>query len=349
MLGHIKPPLCRLQPPTRARYRHLYCSLCYSLRHQFGLPASLLVSHESVLGLLACGDGLAAPLESRACPARLFCGQRPVYRDALVDKAARLNLLLVWLKLADWEADSRRAPIGPLRRYAERRVRPILEELSRTTRDFLDQYLALLNIGRPQFSMVRAQSGALARTLFGELAPEPRAATYGVMALVGEIIPVADALLDLPKDIARKQYNPIAEAAEREAVPLSQAYAGMQAEYQALTGQVRSTLAASGDARLGEALMAGLARLSARIEATAGGLLIAPPRRRRKEIPADAQPQSASCCGRAGDSLDCCDCCCECGCEAGDASHCSGLSCEGGCCDGLACDGCCCCDGCSCG
>ncbi|MGZ8219340.1 DUF5685 family protein [Methylomagnum sp.] len=105
---HQSPDL----PPTPANPRRIppsvLCSLCHSLRRQFGLPASLLISHELTIGLLAHADGLAASLEYQPCPARLFCGTRPIIRHDPVDKAARMNLLLVWLKLVDWEADCRR-------------------------------------------------------------------------------------------------------------------------------------------------------------------------------------------------------------------------------------------------
>jgi hypothetical protein len=65
------------------------------LRQQFGLSASFFINHELTLSLAAFPDYADMKTESCACPAKLFCGQKPILRDALIDKAAQLCLLLV--------------------------------------------------------------------------------------------------------------------------------------------------------------------------------------------------------------------------------------------------------------
>jgi hypothetical protein len=266
MLGHIKPPICRLRPQAKEQYRHLYCSMCYGLRRQFGLPAGLLISHELTIGLLACADGFTVPLEYRPCPARLFCRQRAIIRHETVDKAARLNLLLVWLKLVDWETDSRRFYGGFVRKIAEFRVRLFWPDLSAATRDFIGGYLSLIKSSRPDFSAVRENSGLLANCLFGELMHQQDGSTGKILTLVGEIIPVADALLDLRQDIGKNQYNPVIAASRQHAIPLAEAYRDLNTDYHSLAGKINALLSVSGNALFAEVLSKSLANLSARID-----------------------------------------------------------------------------------
>jgi hypothetical protein len=344
MLGHIKPPLCRLQPRTQAQYRQLYCSLCYSLRRQFGLPAGFIVSHELTILLLAGADDFAVPLEYRACPARLFCRQRAVIRHEAVDRAARLNLLLVWLKLADWEADSRRFHGGFLRQAVESRVRRFWPDLSSATRDFMEDYLSLTRTLQPDFAVVRENSARLAACLFGELTHRPDRTLVKIVSLVGEIIPVADALLDLRRDIARRHYNPIVAASRQQAIPLVQAYQNLRLDYGNLVHQVGETLAVSEPGRLAEVISKSLLSLSARIDrqGDSGGQSDNRDSRNNKKKKRDRTDHSQSC----ADGCDCCDCCRCCGhCDTGCCNICKHGEdcCPCGSCHG--CEGFCCCDG----
>lgn len=336
MLGHIRPPTCRLRPPTRTEYRRLYCSMCHSLRRQFGLPASFLVSHELTIGLLAHADGLAAPLEYQPCPARLFCGKRPILRHPTIDKAARMNLLLVWLKLVDWEADSRKPCSGLARRLVEARVKRFWPELSESARRFLDDYLRLIESPDPAFPEIQAASGLLAMNLLAEIVPSHDASTGAILALVGEIIPVADALLDCEKDSKTGQYNPIIEAARQRAVPMAEAYGELLQSYLDLAGRIRRRLADTDNRAFAEVLSGSLARLSARIDQ--GACWVLPPRKRdeakRKSQPAQNEGWFGSCCDGG------CDCC-SCGADAG--MDCRGA---GGVCDSCECGGCDACDCC---
>jgi hypothetical protein len=336
MLGHIKPSICRLQPQAKEQYRHLYCSMCYSLRRQFGLPAGLLISHELTIGLLACADGFTVPLEYRACPAQLFCRQRAIIRHETVDKAARLNLLLVWLKLVDWETDSRRFYGGFVRKIAESRVRLFWPDLSATVRDFIGGYLSLIKSSRPDFSAIRENSGLLANCLFSELMHRQEDSTGKILTLVGEIIPVADALLDLKQDIGKNQYNPVIAASRQHAIPLAEAYRDLNTDYRGLAGKIDELLSVSENALFAEVLSKSLARLSAKIERQGYFAGQARDQNGNNDSRSRKKRRQAGDTGQCGDCGDCCNCC----------------ECIGGGSDGTAnavcCDGCDCCGGCDC-
>jgi hypothetical protein len=343
MLGHIRPPTCRLRPTTRTEYRHLYCSMCHSLRRQFGLPASFLISHELTIGLLAHADSLAAPLEYQPCPARLYCEKRPILRHPIIDKAARMNLLLVWLKLVDWEADSRKFYSGLARRLVESRIQRFWLELSESARRFLDDYIRLIKSPNPASTEIQGGSGLLAANLLAEIVPDHDADTGAILALVGEIIPVADALLDCERDIQKGQYNPIIEASRQRAVPMAEAYGGLLQTYLDLAGQIRRRLATTDNEAFAEVLSGSLAGLSARIDQ--GAYWVLPPKKRddgrRRNRRASQQRHRDRCC----DCCDCCDCCPDCfSCAKSEARTGSCHACECG-----GCDSCDCCGGCVCG
>jgi hypothetical protein len=76
MLGHLKPRICQLSPASKQHYQHLYCSICASLRQQFGLSASLLINHELILSLAAFPEISALETQTCACPAKLFCQKK---------------------------------------------------------------------------------------------------------------------------------------------------------------------------------------------------------------------------------------------------------------------------------
>lgn len=327
MLGHIKPPLCRLSPAAAARYRLLYCSLCASLRTQFGVPYAALLSHETSLGLLACADDFDGFKRTCACPARGFLGRRSTLAHPRVDLAARMNLLLVWLKLTDSAADGRGQAARCAAWIVERRVRSFWGELSIGLRDFLGAYVGLIRASTPDFAEIRQSSGLLAAQVFQELAPDAAAPLRETASLLGEIVPVADALLDVDEDLRRGQYNPVVEAARRPGVSLGTAREALHGEYLDLAERARGALARiAGHADFVEAADLSLHGLSGRLAFAAGASGGAESDRRRKRgAPSRDDRRCDGCC----DSLECCG------------------SCDAGCCDFCGgCDGCCGCDGC---
>jgi hypothetical protein len=339
MLGHIKPPLCRLSPRAATRYRLLYCSLCLSLRRQFGLPFAALLNHEMNLSLLACADDFDRPQESCACPARGFLGRRPMIAHPRVDLAARLNVLLVWLKLVDGAADGRGFAIRSAAWMMNRRLASFWGDLSDGLRDFIGEYVALIRTPSPDFRDIRQGSALLAGRVFHELAPAAALPLREAASLMGEIVPVADALLDLGEDVRRGQYNPIVEAARRPGISLRDAREELHGDYLGLAERVRGALAqVSDNALFVEALdksLSGLSHRLARQASFAGAASGNAGSDRRRRGRADGARDRGECWGCDGccEVLDCCSGC-------GDVGGCGGCDACGGC------GGCDCCGGC---
>lgn len=345
MLGHLKPRFCHLTPQSKRHYQHLYCSICYSLRQQFGLSASFFINHELTLSLAAFPDYANMTAEECACPAKLFCQQKPILRDPLIDKAAQLCLLLVWLKLVDWETDSPAFYKQHFRQSIEVKVQPILSNLTPATRQFIDSYLLLIRANSTDFAISAKMSGLLAKYIFQELsqdAANTQKVISEIILLLGELITLADALLDLKKDIQQKQYNPIISATAQNHTTLEQEYARLKADYDLLVQSIKARIVEGNLKTLNpvfsEILQQSLHNLGHKIQ-TANNALFAADNQKNKF-------RSDSWCERADGCCDCVDCCQCCG---ENSRCCCGSSSESGgsCCEGASCCDCCSCD-CSC-
>lgn len=346
MLGHLKPRFCRLTPQSKRHYQHLYCSICYSLRQQFGLSASFFINHELTLSLAAFPDYATMSTEECACPARLFCKQKPILRDPLIDKAAQFSLLLVWLKLVDWETDKPAFYKQHLRQSIEAKVQPILANLTPVTRQFIDSYLLLIRANSTDFSISAKMSGLLAKYVFQELSQDvtnTQAVISEITLLLGELITVADALLDLKQDIQQKQYNPIIDATAQNHTTLEQEYERLKADYDLLVQNIK-TMMLEGNLKtlnpvFSEILQQSLHNLGHKIQAANNAMFFGSNNQQSRS----RFRSFCDCLDSCGDCLDCCQCC-------GDNSSCCGGAGESGgsCCECGECGNCCDCGGCDC-
>jgi hypothetical protein len=335
MLGHLKPRFCQLTSPSKQHYQHLYCSICYSLRLQFGLSASFFINHELTLSLAAFPDYVTMNTENCACPAKLFCKQKPILLDPLIDKAASLCLLLVWLKLVDSETDSPAFYKKILRQSIEAKVQPVLANLTPSTRQFIDSYLLLIRANSTDFSTTSKMSGLLAKQIFQELCQHndnTQETVTEITLLLGELITVADALLDLNKDIERKQYNPIITATEQNNSTLMQEYTLLKIDYdklvQDITAIIHATNLKSVNPLFCEILQQSLNNLSGNIHRANTIMFADSARNRRNNSASNQQVNNNGCAEGCGGCFDCCQFCGE-----------NGNCCECGSCDG--CGGCC--------
>lgn len=333
MLGHLKPRLCHLGAESKSHYQHLYCSICYSLRAQFGLPSSLLINHEMTLSLAAFAHLNSIETEERACPASLFTMKKSVLRDLSIDKAAQLCMILAWLKLVDRETDRPLFYVKQLRQMIEKRIEPILNRLSGAMRTLIDEYLRLIRSETVDFQETTKMSGVLAKQVFEELGQDASqhlvAAGSCISGMLGELITIADALLDLPEDIENREYNPIVCAAEKNRTTIAIEYTNLKKDFDRIVDSIRNTLIETNLADINpvytEILQQALLQLAQNIQ-RANGIAT-----RRQD---DNRRAKTNVCLESCDCCDPCDCC-RCF-NTGDCCSCSSES--GGCCDSCSCD-----------
>jgi len=244
MIGHIKPPLCRLPSHIRNSYKNLYCSICYSLRQQFGLMSSACINNELTLTVLAFNQHFTAQSKKVACPAHLFCTKRFILKHQIIDSAAQFSLLLAWVKITDWATDNPAFYKTALKKILDRKVKPILSTIQEETKQVIDNYIKLIKNQAPDFYEVRRMSALLAKQIAKDIAG--KADTYQdsletrlkVIELIGEIIAIADPILDLKADIKNQEFNPVVEFAQRNNTTIQEEYEKLTQEYYAIDNKI---------------------------------------------------------------------------------------------------------------
>lgn len=230
MLGHLKPSLCSLGAANKVAYRTLYCSICASLRQQYSLPYSLFINNEMTLVLLALQPYYQADTIETACPAAALTQKNPAATHPAIDTAAKLSVLLGWVKVVDWETDQPRFYKKYLRRVLQSKVDATLLQISSNFRSVIEDYLILTKANSSDETKVRHYSGLLSRQVVLEVGKRTNIGgnqleeLANLFELSGELIAIADHLIDLEEDMMQQQFNPIVFYSEEKQVTLSVAY-----------------------------------------------------------------------------------------------------------------------------
>jgi hypothetical protein len=241
MLGHLKPSFCKSSVESKENYWEFYCSVCASLRKQHGTSYSLVLNNEITLILSAFQEEYAqAQTIQTACPASAFVMKRFSLSHQAIDMGAHLSVLLAWIKALDWYSDKPNIFKKILLQRLYRRAKKILPALQPESQTIVGEYARITENNEQDFRLIRQQSNALARMLVQEIAlkvdalPETTTLLADLFGRAGELIAIADHLIDLEKDQQHDQYNPIVLQSEKKQIPLAQAYLQLKGEYYAL-------------------------------------------------------------------------------------------------------------------
>lgn len=171
-----------------------------------------------------------------------------------------------------------------------------------------------------------------------------------IFLLVGELIPIADALLDLAQDLKDNQYNPIVQKAQRNKTSLEEEYRALAKNYHDLKDRIPALINAaypqSPAPVFRQIMQQSLAKLSAKISRNGNALFAAQhgsqPRQQNRRRHTDRN-YCDCCCDCCGCGADCLQggrpCCCASGETFGGGVE-AGSCCECGCCDTCDCAAC---------
>lgn len=214
MFGYVLPRRDRLSEAEQERYRAAYCGLCRCLKKRYGFRARFLVNYDMTFLYFLLGGGEGRQPERCFCPARVLCRKDCMPRDAAMDYAADLSVLLSYWKLRDAKQDGRPLAAGAgllLYRRAYRRAaarQPVCDRV------FSERLAALHKLETEGCDSLDRPADAFASLLraCAEFVPEgARRRTLELLLYhVGRYLYLTDALEDLPKDLRRGSYNPLA-------------------------------------------------------------------------------------------------------------------------------------------
>lgn len=341
MLGHLKPTFCKSSANNKENYWEFYCSVCASLRHKHDLAYSLLLNNEITLILSAFQDDFENLKEIRtACPAKVFLAKNHAFAHPAIDIAAHLSVVLGWIKALDWHTDKPHIAKKILLNRLDKKVKKILPVLSSEAQTTIANYAHITRENEQDFTVIRQQSAYLAEMLVKEIGFAIGASQESIDSLVvifgkaGELIAIADHLIDLDKDQQYQQYNPILVEADLYKIPLSQAYWQLKTAYYEIRHALFGLLPQMNQAFV-EAFKQSLYRLDKQIDKNLPACMHTEEARQmvgKMQTAKGTMPQISPLMPEASG---CCDEAC--------AGACLGACCQAcaqGCCDS-ACDSCC--------
>lgn len=213
MFGYVLPRRDRLSEEQQARYRAAYCGLCRCLKKRYGFRARFLVNYDMTFLYFLLGGGEGRQPERCFCPARIVCRKDCMSRDAAMDYAADLSVLLSYWKLRDARQDGKRFTGGAgllLYRRAYRRAAKRQPECDRVFSERLSALHALEQARCASLDRPADAFASLLRACAGFVPEGSRRRTLELLLYhVGRYLYLTDALEDLPKDLRRNGYNPL--------------------------------------------------------------------------------------------------------------------------------------------
>ncbi len=273
MLGHLKPILCGLSETGKSQYWQYYCSVCASLRSENNLAYSFLLNNELTLVLAAFQNEIEQEAKSirTVCPAKAYLGKNDALTHQSIEMAGKLSVILGWIKILDWQTDKPRFYKKIILHKVQKKVDKILPTLTENSLKIINDYVLMTKNDENDFEIIKKQSNDLSQTLVQEIAqltnatPEYIQDVKTLFGKAGEIIAVADHLIDVEADRYGKQYNPILFLAEQNKTPLAEEYIKLRIKYNRLQYAIREILPKT-NRYFGEMMYKSLANLNQQVK-----------------------------------------------------------------------------------
>jgi hypothetical protein len=330
MLGHLQIQKCHLPKSYQSQYWLAYCSICASLRNTQGLGYGLLLNNEMTLVLLAfypywANDETGGQKTKTLCPANLFLVEKDTVQHHAILLASQFSTLLAWLKTTDSQTDQPSITKKWLLKTLTAKIQSMNWQLSPILQIVVAEYLEVIKTNDRDFEKVKKQSGSLAKYIALEIGttlsiPQEELIVWSnLFAKIGEIIAISDHLIDLQKDIAQNQYNPIIDYANTQNISLLKSYQYFNNLFRVAKQDLLSDKIYQNQASVFAILFPSvLHNLSSQIHKQKPNWIISP-----ETIATTPIAQTAVCdCG--GDCIGecCCECCCsDCNCDCSNSKN----------------------------
>ena len=220
MFGYVRPLVPQLKVMEYEMYRAVYCGLCRAMGRVTGQMSRLTLSYDFTLLAMVrmILEGVTPEFERFRCAAHPL-KQRTFVRDnTVLEYAAAMSAVLAYLKNRDDLADERglkkvRAMLAdvPVTQMNRRGMRYLPETAADELACRMDVLAALEAAGCPSVDQAAdAFGGVLAYVFALGLDGDAAVLAEDIGRHVGRFVYVCDAADDLPEDIRRERYNPLA-------------------------------------------------------------------------------------------------------------------------------------------
>jgi hypothetical protein len=214
MFGYVRYSKLDLTYREHNRYKAYYCGFCRQIKQNFGEITRLTVNYDLVFLAILLSGIYGATDNSE----ELLCFLKPlkkkkIIRNAYIDYASFINVLLVYYKCMDDYADNNSliARLGAVVLYKNfAKARAKYPDKEKILREGLQKIQQLESSEKACLDDLSEIFGSI----FGELYvysnhDENAAILRRIGYLIGKFIYILDCYDDLPQDIKKKRFNPL--------------------------------------------------------------------------------------------------------------------------------------------
>jgi len=220
MFGYVRPLVPQLKVMEYEMYRAVYCGLCRAMGRVTGQTSRLTLSYDFTLLAMVrmILEGVTPEFERFRCAAHPLKQRTYVRDNAVLDYAAAMSAVLAYLKNRDDRTDERgmkkiRAILAelPVRQMKTRGIRRLPETAAEELARRMDVLTALEAAECPSVDETADAFGGVLAYVFALGLDGDAAVSAEIFGRhIGRFVYVCDAADDLPEDIRRGRYNPLA-------------------------------------------------------------------------------------------------------------------------------------------
>lgn len=216
MFGYVRPLKGELKVRELEHFKAVYCGLCRTLRKKYGYFAGFILNYDfTFLALLLSEVGEENSYEFHRCPAKPYAKKCMCAQNSAIELSADLSIVLMWWKLRDNiednPADIASRLLALFFKPAYKKAAGLRPEFNEATELSLKRLRIIEQEKSKSLDMAADTFATMLSMAVQGYEPRLQRPLEQLLYHVGRWIYMADALDDLPEDLSRGGYNPIAE------------------------------------------------------------------------------------------------------------------------------------------
>lgn len=213
MFGFVNANTEALSEESKKTYSAYYCGLCNAIKRRYGEICRITLNYD--LTFLAVF--LSAVFGEKEEKKESLCGPHPLKKHTfleseIIDYCADMNILMSYFKLLDDKSDDKNPFSGIGAEFLRKKVLKYENKYSKKIK-IIKNYLYELNEVEKKNILVPDIPSQIFGKVMGELFSYKECNNseilYNFGCALGEFIYIADASIDLKKDLNKQNYNPL--------------------------------------------------------------------------------------------------------------------------------------------
>ncbi len=245
MIGNFRFRLKSISEASMQDYQKIYCSICHSLKVNYGITKTILTNNLVSFLLYSISDYINGDIKKTNCPSHLLLTKKNIVSHKAVNKAADVCVVLSALKLFDMEKDNS-ILFKPIRLHLEKNIPNLSNELISAYNEFL-----LVDEKTQKTENLLHTSKKFGEISFNYIADdfsisnELRETYEMLFGQIAQLIFISDCLIDINADMLKSNFNPIVRDSEIFNDSISTVYLRNEEIFSDLKGSILNIIANS--------------------------------------------------------------------------------------------------------